>query len=135
MWRWVAVVVLVAVPASAAAPGCGGGAANAGARVESERFIVVFRTAPPRVAVGRHFSLEALVCARGSGPAPTGLRVDAHMPDHRHGMNYRATVTARGDGRWLADGLLFHMPGRWQLVFDVESGGRTERLVRDLVLE
>jgi hypothetical protein len=35
----------------------------------------------------------------------------------------------------VAEGLLFHMPGRWQLVFDVEHAGRTERLVTDVVLE
>jgi len=35
----------------------------------------------------------------------------------------------------VAEGLLFHMPGRWQLLFDVERGGRTERLEADVVLE
>lgn len=106
-----------------------------GARIESHDHVVVFRTRPPRVAVGEFFSVEAVVCARGSGPAPTVLRVDAIMPEHRHGMNYRATVSAQGEGRYRAEGLLFHMPGRWQLLFDVATGGRTERLVSDLVLE
>jgi len=106
-----------------------------GVRVESRDHVLVFETRPPRVAVGEFFSLEAVVCSRGSGPAPTGLRVDAFMPDHRHGMNYRATVTARGDGRYVAEGFLFHMPGRWQFLFDVASAGRTERLVSDLDLE
>ena len=50
-------------------------------------------------------------------------------------MNYRPRVSASGDGRYVAEGLLFHMPGRWQLVFDVERDGRTERLATDLVLE
>ena len=95
----------------------------------------MFRTRPPRVAVGEFFSVEALVCARGGGSAATGLRVDALMPEHRHGMNYRATVSARGEGRYVAEGLLFHMPGRWQLLFDVASDARTERLVSDLVVE
>jgi hypothetical protein len=27
------------------------------------------------------------------------------------------------------------MPGRWQLVFDVDRGGRTDRLTTDVVLE
>lgn len=31
--------------------------------------------------------------------------------------------------------LLFHMPGRWRLLFDVERGGRTVRLSTDMVLE
>jgi len=57
------------------------------------------------------------------------------MPEHRHGMNYRPTVATSGEGRYRAEGLLFHMPGRWQLLFDVERGGRTERLAADILLE
>ena len=97
--------------------------------------MVVYRTVPPKVAVGQHFAVEARVCAKGSGPAPTGLRVDADMPAHRHGMNYRAKVAAKGDGRYVAEGLLFHMPGHWRLLFDIERGGRTERLAADITLE
>ena len=34
-----------------------------------------------------------------------------------------------------AEGLLFHMPGRWDVTFDVDAGGRTERLTSTLQLE
>ncbi len=101
-------------------------------RVESGGVVVAFRMVPAPIEVGRHFSVEAIVCA---DPPPRELRVDAQMPEHRHGMNYRARVSTAGDGRYVAEGLLFHMPGRWQLLFDVERDGRTERLVSDLVLE
>jgi hypothetical protein len=57
------------------------------------------------------------------------------MTEHRHGMNYRPRVFGQGAGRYVVEGLLFHMPGRWQLVFDVERGRRTERLETDVVLE
>ena len=57
------------------------------------------------------------------------------MPAHRHGVNYRARVSPQGDGRFRAEGLLFHMPGKWQLVFDVERPDRTERLTADIVVE
>jgi hypothetical protein len=129
-------LALAAVPDAEAADNCGGAlAATSSARVESERLVIAYRTDPAPVVIGQHFSVEAAVCPREAGAAATGLRVDAHMPDHRHGMNYRAVVTPRGDGRYVAEGLLFHMPGRWQLVFDVTSGGRNERLVRDVVVE
>jgi hypothetical protein len=90
--------------------------------------------APPGefTAQGRHFAVEAIVCAT---PPARGLRVDAQMPEHRHGMNYRPQISASGEGRYLAEGFLFHMPGRWQLVFDVDRDGQTERLATDLVLE
>ncbi|HEV8109104.1 MAG TPA: cytochrome-c peroxidase, partial [Burkholderiales bacterium] len=51
------------------------------------------------------------------------------MPEHRHGMNYAPTVKALAPGRWRAEGLMFHMPGRWELVFEVTANGATDRLV------
>ena len=105
------------------------------ARAESERYAVAYRTEPAPLSVGRAFAMEIQVCARRKAAAPTGLRVDAHMPEHRHGMNYRPTVAARGEGRFRAEGFLFHMPGRWQLVFDVDASGRRERITTDLSLE
>ena len=62
-------------------------------------------------------------------------RIDAVMPEHRHGMNYRPTLDAKGNGHYVAEGFLFHMPGRWQLSFDVERGGRRTRLTSDVLLE
>jgi hypothetical protein len=102
-------------------------------RLEATGIVVVFATAPPVVEVGRHFTVDARVCAEGTPPVL--VRVDAHMPEHRHGMNYRPTLTAKDDGRWTAEGLLFHMPGRWRLTFDVEHGRQRARLFTDIVLE
>jgi hypothetical protein len=116
--------------AQAAAETCDG----PGTRLESDRYVVVYRTLPRKLAVGERFAVDARVCAKGQGAPPTGLRVDATMPEHRHGMNYRATVAAKGGGRYVAEGLLFHMPGRWQLLFDVEARGTSERLASELVL-
>ena len=36
-------------------------------------------------------------------------------------MNYRPTVTATGEGRYRADGLMLHMAGKWELVFEVRA--------------
>ena len=102
------------------------------ARLASGDVVLMFRTVPAAIELGQHFAVEAIVCPT---PSTSGLRVDAHMPEHRHGMNYRPTVAATGEGRYRAEGLLFHMPGRWQLLFDVERGGRTERLTADILLE
>ena len=102
-------------------------------RVEAPGIVVLFRTVPPAIEIGRHFALDTLVC--GDKAVPTLTRVDATMPEHRHGMNYRPTLAARGGGRYVAEGLLFHMPGRWEISFDVESGGRRTRLATDVVVE
>ena len=65
---------------------------------------------------------------QGANAPVEALTVAATMPEHRHGMNYRPSVTAAGAGMYRADGLLLHMPGRWELMFGVRTGGWTERL-------
>jgi len=102
-------------------------------RVETAGIVVVFTTQPPVIEVGRHFVVDVRVCAEGAAPVLT--RLDADMPEHRHGMNYRPTLAAKGEGRYVAEGLLFHMPGRWRLSFDVEHAGRRTRLATDVILE
>ena len=102
-------------------------------RAEADGVVVVFRTVPAAIEVGRHFSVETVVCAPAG--APVLAHVDATMPEHRHGMNYRPTLTPKGGGRYVADGFLFHMPGRWQLVFDVARGDRRARLTSNLEVE
>jgi hypothetical protein len=102
-----------------------GGAAQ---QVKSAATTVVYRT--PALKLGEHFAVEFAVC-----PAPESVRVDAWMPDHRHGMNYKPTVVALGGGRYRAEGLMFHMGGRWEFVFELRSDGRTERLAHSVRLE
>lgn len=104
-------------------------------RLESPDVVVFYRTVPPVIEVGRPFVVEAVVCPAPPAGAARGLLVDAYMPVHRHGMNYRPRVSRKGDGMYMAEGLLFHMPGQWQLRFDVERAGRTERLLADIELE
>jgi cytochrome c peroxidase len=119
-----ALAALTAVAALAAGPSwaCDSG----GTRLESHRFFLSYKTEP--VEVARHFALEVQVCPKGNNPQPEFLRVDAHMPEHRHGMNYAPTLKALGPGRWRAEGLMLHMPGRWEFVFDLRAGGTSDRL-------
>lgn len=81
------------------------------------------------IAVGRLFAIEVQVCP----VAAVLTRADASMPEHRHGMNYRPSLKPLGDGRWRVEGLMFHMPGRWELQLDVRTAGASER-VRDTII-
>jgi len=99
-------------------------------RVQAQDREVVFRTQPAVVKVGEHFAVDFVVC-----PAPDAVRVDAWMPEHRHGMNYRPTIATQGGGRYRATGLMFHMTGRWEFVFEVRAGGKTERLTHSVRIE
>ncbi len=92
-------------------------------RIEGKQHVVAWRVPAP-VPLAQFFTLELAACAR-DGNEVKAPRVDATMPQHGHGMNYRPTVESLGDGRFRASGLLLHMPGRWQLSFVV--GGETLR--------
>jgi hypothetical protein len=98
-------------------------------------YTIAYRTAPSTIPTGAHFAIDFAVCPVGSAPTPRAVRVDASMPEHRHGMNYKATVTAKGPGRYRAEGLLFHMSGRWEIAFDVVTASATERIASSVVLE
>lgn len=113
---------------------CGADLKNA-ARAESARYTVVYATKPAPIAVAKHFAMDIVVCAKPGAPAPQGLHVDAVMPEHNHGMNYKPGVIALGKGRYNADGLMMHMPGRWEFVFDVQTGGASERVTASLTLK
>src|SRR5688572_3412296 len=102
-----------------------------GTRLESPRFVLVFKADP--LAVARHFALEIAVCAK-SAAKPETVKVDAQMPEHRHGMNYAPEVKQTAPGRWRAEGLMFHMPGKWEFVFEIRAAGKSDRLASALQL-
>jgi hypothetical protein len=96
-------------------------------RAQAGSHAVRFRMVP-QPAVGRHFAVVFAVCGAAGVAKPDSISVDARMPAHGHGMNYRPTITALDDGRYRADGLMFHMPGRWELSFVVREGGASEHI-------
>ncbi len=126
-----AMICATATGAAAGALACGEGlpwrAAEAG-------HSVAFRALPEPIVAGRHFKLELQLCAPAGQPPGRELRVDADMPAHRHGMNYRASLEALGDGRYRAEGLLFHMPGRWRFIFDVATAQGPLRLTHEVLV-
>jgi len=89
-----------------------------GTRIESQKYVLAFKTG--EVSVAKHFRIDVAACSK-SGPPPETLKVDAVMPEHRHGMNYAPSVKKLGPGRWQAEGLMLHMPGKWEFVFVVDG--------------
>ena len=104
-------------------------------QIESARYTVKYRALPEKIPLGQHFSVELAVCANAGAPLPESVSVDAWMPEHRHGMNYKTSIKQAPGGRYRADGLLFHMPGRWELIFELRAAGRTDRLTQSEVIE
>ena len=120
-------LVLAAGQAAACArpPGWTGGA-----RIAGKLWTAWWRSEPAAIAVGAHFSIRFHLC----GPPVGRVKVRGWMPVHRHGMNYRPAVTLNGSSG-LAEGLLFHMPGRWQLILDVRGASGREKLTAETVPE
>lgn len=135
VWRGAVCVVGMALTGVAAAQSCGADLAALPRTIESERYVVAFVLRPEPVTIGKHFVVEFVVCPRGAAIAPASARIDARMPEHRHGMNYRPVVTMAGPGRYRAEGLMFHMGGRWELTFDLATDRGTERVAAMLEVE
>ena len=83
------------------------------------------------------YAVAAWVLVEGLETSLEGveLSVDAAMPEHGHGMNRVPEVRHAGDGRYVVDGMLLHMPGRWEVYFDVTDGALTERAQIEVELE
>ena len=102
-----------------------------GKRVDSAALALSYRTVPAQIVVGEPFVLELTACPKSAKPLPERVKLDAHMPEHKHGMNYRPSIVAVGAGRYRSEGWIFHMPGRWEFVFDFGP----ERLVDSVRIE
>jgi hypothetical protein len=109
--------------ASAACPSLDGGLAMSGA--QAGRFAAALRFNPAPVKVGRPFAIDVSVCAP-DGAKVERLVIDARMPAHRHGMNYKPEITPKGEGAYEARGFLFHMPGKWEIMLSVTDAATSK---------
>lgn len=112
----------------------------------AERFTVPSKTGtfwvqwtadPWPIPVSDPFALDVALFADAACTQPLALpaagvplSVDAGMPHHGHGMNVKPKVErsdVAGAARFRVTGMLFHMPGRWELMFDLRREGLLER--------
>lgn len=99
---------------------------------------IVYRTSPDPPPRGEPFAVEAWVYAADDpsrARTDVQISIDAAMPEHQHGMNRVPIIEPSTDGGFVARGLLFHMPGRWELYFDVTRNAITERAQVEIQLE
>ena len=121
--------VMAWVLAASAYAACPAPPASAAVMVEGP-VQAVWQAEPSPITVGRPFALWVTLC-----PADAVLlRVDATMPEHRHGMNYRPSFKPLGEGLWRVEGLLWHMSGRWELTLDLQAKGQDHRLRQSVSL-
>lgn len=93
-------------------------------------YLVRWRTEPDEIPMNDEFKLRAWVFAADAPDTvlrDVELVIDAAMPEHGHGMARAPKIAKLEDGSIEASGMLFHMPGRWELYFDVSKAELTER--------
>lgn len=127
-------VAALLVWGSATHAACGDGLPERGRLLaEAPGWQIAFVAQPGPLRAGKPFALDIVLCSTVMAGQPTRVAVDAEMPAHKHGMNYRAVVKPVGAQRYRAEGLLFHMPGRWRFLFEVELvPGQVIRLSREV---
>ncbi len=96
---------------------------------EGEPIVHVALSEEPRV--GEPFDLHLTPCVDDA----TILGVDATMPDHGHGMNYKPELTHGENGTALANGFLLHMPGHWNIRVSVNTTEGPRDMERELALD
>lgn len=102
------------------------------------RYVVVFTSEPTPIPLNEPFGLNVQVLdARRDLEVVTDaeITVDAAMPGHGHGMNVVPRVWKNNDHTVTVSNMLFHMPGHWELYFDITRRGRTERAQVDIELD
>jgi len=91
---------------------------------ESGNYIVEYRTDPSPIPANKLFEMTVSVRQRlKKSPAQNViLEVDAGMSEHNHGMNTVPVVERLPSRQFRVRGMLFHMPGKWELIFAVKRG-------------
>ncbi|MEZ6021284.1 MAG: hypothetical protein R3F17_14690 [Planctomycetota bacterium] len=83
------------------------------------------------MTMGPGFAIEVQLAETREGAAldlpAEQVRVDARMPDHRHGMLQAVTVTRIALRHYRVEGMRLHMVGYWEFHVDVRRGAWTER--------
>ena len=132
MRRAFTIALLAAFPA-----GCDSPAPPAKRQVDSNGggYTVTFESTPTPIPMNDVFDLRFTVVPKSGSSQGLAVQVDARMPAHGHGMNRVPKLTAQPDGSYKAEGMLFHMPGHWELYFDIAQAGKTERAQFDVDLK
>lgn len=103
------------------------------------RYYVVCLTEPRDIPLNELFSLDVRVFENSDRRRPLDdqflLAADADMPEHRHGMIRSPRVREIDAGRFEVKGMMFHMPGLWELYIDITRAGITERSQFEIHLE
>jgi hypothetical protein len=81
---------------------------------EKEDHLVAIKLETNPVPISKPFVVEIMVCTSDADIIDR-VAIDAIMPAHRHGMNYRPDIRKVDEVTYKASGMFFHMPGEWRI--------------------
>ncbi|MEH6475755.1 MAG: hypothetical protein V7727_08695 [Sneathiella sp.] len=99
-----------------------------------EVYAVSVTTIPAQVMVGKPFSVRVSVCSKKGQSFLGDIKINAMMPMHKHGMNYKPSIEKISDGKFEMKGFVFHMPGKWQYKIDLKQGDSSDKVLIDYKL-
>ena len=100
-------------------------------------YVVSYVTSPAPIPLNEMFEMHVEIRERHKrSPAKrVSLEVDAGMRAHNHGMNTLPVVERQEDGTFWVRGMLFHMPGEWNMTFSIKRGLMNDKADVDVVLK
>jgi hypothetical protein len=100
---------------------------------DDSRTSVAWRPVAGVVPRNEPFDLELLLFRGEALDGGAGIHLRGWMPDHAHGQVQQALVTELEGGRYLVEGVLLHMRGTWQLIFEITEDA--SRATAEFVIE
>lgn len=102
----------------------------------SGRFHIMFESEVDPIVINRiHRWVLRVETAEGHPVSGAQITMQGGMPEHDHGLPTRPRVTASHDpGGYLIEGIRFHMNGRWELEFTINTGSDEDTVLIPLDL-
>jgi len=127
---WLPGLAGAATQTSSATPGDGGWMSRHG------QFRVTYESDIEPPVINRIHSGELRIETNDGEPvADAQISIAGGMPLHDHGLATQPQVTGYlGDGKYLVEGVRYHMHGAWELFITIEAGGKKDTVVIPLQL-
>ena len=98
-------------------------------------FEVTYTTTPNPLPLNDYFDMAVTLTEAEVSTDELVLGVDAKMPEHNHGMNVLPEFEMGGRGKLAVKGMLFHMPGHWEITVQVTRGETSDSVIFNVYLE
>lgn len=127
-WNFIAALALLA-SATASAKACSVPDGWTAMQVEGlQSSTIALKLPSTPVKISEPFEIDIFVCA-DQQPEAGNMKLDATMPAHKHGMNYKPEIQQVANNIYRGSGMFFHMPGEWQISVELLSGDKAQRFV------